>query len=63
MAITLMNAMKAVGADSLNGDTMFAVTEDYITASDSLQCPVAMQPRTEPSGVRKISRRKEMTSL
>jgi len=44
MAVALIKEMKAVGADGLNGDTMWGVTEDFRQAYDSLDYPVALQP-------------------
>ncbi|MCW3089525.1 MAG: hypothetical protein JWP81_594 [Ferruginibacter sp.] len=44
MAVSLTLAMKEIGADGLNGDTMFGVTEDYKAAYDSLGYTIALQP-------------------
>ncbi|WP_205686266.1 formylglycine-generating enzyme family protein [Chitinophaga parva] len=44
MAAALIAEMQAVGADGLNGDTMFGVTEDFQQACDSIGYPVALQP-------------------
>jgi gamma-glutamyl hercynylcysteine S-oxide synthase len=44
MAAALVKAMKDLGADGLNGDTMFGVTEEYRNVFDSLGYPLALQP-------------------
>jgi formylglycine-generating enzyme required for sulfatase activity len=44
MAVALVKEMKEVGADGLNGDTMWGVTEDFRNAYDSLNYPLALQP-------------------
>jgi len=44
MAAALVKAMKEIGADGLNGDTMPGVTEDYKDAFDSLGYVLALQP-------------------
>jgi gamma-glutamyl hercynylcysteine S-oxide synthase len=40
----ILQEMKAIGADGLNGDTMFGVTEDFLEAGDSLDYPMVFQP-------------------
>jgi len=40
----LVNEMKLIGADGLNGDTMFGVTEDFLKAADSLDYSLVLQP-------------------
>ncbi len=44
MPVALVKEMKLFGADGLNGDTMWGVTEDFKNAYDSLDYPVALQP-------------------
>lgn len=44
MPVALLKEMKKLGADGLNGDTMWGVTEDFRDAYDSLQFPVALEP-------------------
>ena len=44
MAAALIKEMKSIGADGLNGDTMFGVTEDFQKACDSLAYPLVLQP-------------------
>jgi formylglycine-generating enzyme required for sulfatase activity len=44
MATALIKEMKSVGADGMNGDTMYGVTEDFKNAYDSLGYPVVLQP-------------------
>jgi len=44
MAVALSKAMKEIGADGLNGDTMPGVTEEYRNAYDSLGYALALQP-------------------
>jgi hypothetical protein len=44
MPVGLMKEMKEIGADGVNGDTMWGVTEDFRNAYDSLGYPVALQP-------------------
>lgn len=44
MPLALVREMKELGADGLNGDTMFGVTEDFLHACDSLHYPLALQP-------------------
>jgi len=44
IAVALVKEMKAIGADGLNGDTMFGVTEDFLAACDSLEYPLVLQP-------------------
>jgi len=44
MATALIKEMKSVGADGMNGDTMYGVTEDFKNAYDSLRYPVVLQP-------------------
>ena len=44
MNVALVKEMKALGADGLNGDTMWGVTEDFRDAYDSLNYPLALQP-------------------
>ena len=44
MSVALVKEMKELGADGLNGDTMWGVTEDFLDAYDSLNYPLALQP-------------------
>ena len=44
MPVALVNEMKIIGADGMNGDTMNGVTEDFKDASDSLDYPLVFQP-------------------
>jgi len=44
MPVALMNEMKLLGADGLNGDTMEGVTEDFLKASRDIKYPVALEP-------------------
>lgn len=44
MPQTLVNEMKAIGADGMNGDTMNGVTGDFIKACDSIGYELAFQP-------------------
>jgi gamma-glutamyl hercynylcysteine S-oxide synthase len=44
MPVALIKEMKAIGADGMNGDTMFGITGDFQHASDSLGYPVVLQP-------------------
>ncbi len=44
MAVALVKKMKEIGADGLNGDTMFGVSDDFAHAADSLGYPLAFQP-------------------
>lgn len=44
MAEALSREMKDLGADGLNGDTMFGVTEAYKNAYTELKYPLALQP-------------------
>jgi formylglycine-generating enzyme required for sulfatase activity len=44
MPAALMEEMKSIGADGMNGDTMYGVTEDFKNAYDSLGYPVVLQP-------------------
>lgn len=44
MPVGLMKEMKLLGADGMNGDTMWGVTEDFRNAYDSLGYPIALQP-------------------
>lgn len=44
MPAALVSEMKLIGADGLNGDTMYGVTEDFRAAYDSLEYPLALQP-------------------
>lgn len=44
MPVALVQEMKAIGADGLNGDTMFGVTDDFLHACDSLEYPLVLQP-------------------
>lgn len=42
--VEIVREMKMIGADGLNGDTMFGVTEDFLAACDSLKYPLVLQP-------------------
>jgi formylglycine-generating enzyme required for sulfatase activity len=44
MPAVLIKEMKEIGADGMNGDTMWGVTEDFQHAYDSLDYPVVLQP-------------------
>ncbi len=44
MPVALVKEMKVLGADGLNGDTMWGVSEDFRDAYDSLDFPLALQP-------------------
>ena len=44
MAMGLVKEMKSLGADGLNGDTMWGVSDDFRDAADSLDYPVVLQP-------------------
>jgi len=44
MPVALIKEMKMLGADGMNGDTMWGVTEDFRNAYDSLGYPVALEP-------------------
>jgi hypothetical protein len=44
MPVALIKEMKEIGADGMNGDTMWGVTEDFRNAFDSLGYPVVLQP-------------------
>ena len=44
MPVALVKEMKILGADGLNGDTMWGVTEDFRDAYDSLHYPLVLQP-------------------
>ncbi len=55
MAAALLEALKAVGADGLNGDTMSGVTEDYASASDSLNYPTALQPELSVKNINMLA--------
>ncbi|MCI1778761.1 MAG: formylglycine-generating enzyme family protein [Bacteroidales bacterium] len=44
MAEELVKEMKEIGADGLNGDTMFGVTEDFKKAYEGLHYPLLLQP-------------------
>jgi gamma-glutamyl hercynylcysteine S-oxide synthase len=44
VAKALVKEMKSLGADGMNGDTMYGVSEDFKNASDSLGYPLAFQP-------------------
>lgn len=44
MPVALVKEMKILGADGLNGDTMWGVTEDFRDACDSLDYPLVLQP-------------------
>jgi formylglycine-generating enzyme required for sulfatase activity len=54
MAVTLVKKMKTLGADGLNGDTMFGVSEDFRTASDSLDYPLALEPENSIKNLKMI---------
>jgi hypothetical protein len=44
MMVALVKEMKVLGADGLNGDTMWGVTEDFRNAYDSIDYPLVLQP-------------------
>ncbi|NWJ52459.1 MAG: SUMF1/EgtB/PvdO family nonheme iron enzyme [Bacteroidetes bacterium] len=44
MPLALVEEMKRIGADGLNGDTMFGVTEDFRMAANSIGYPLILQP-------------------
>lgn len=44
MPVVLIGEMKEIGADGMNGDTMWGVTEDFKHAYDSLDYPIVLQP-------------------
>ena len=44
MPVAIINEVKLLDADGLNGDTMSGVTEDFRNAYDSLQYPVVLEP-------------------
>ncbi|HKK47341.1 MAG TPA: SUMF1/EgtB/PvdO family nonheme iron enzyme [Balneolaceae bacterium] len=44
MPVALVKEMKMLGADGMNGDTMWGVTKDFQQASDSLSYPLVYQP-------------------
>jgi formylglycine-generating enzyme required for sulfatase activity len=54
MAVALVKEMKEVGADGLNGDTMWGVTEDFRNAYDSLNYPLALQPEVAIKDLRMV---------
>lgn len=44
MPVALVSEMKELGADGMNGDTMWGVTGDFRDAYDSLGYPLVLQP-------------------
>lgn len=44
MPVALVNEMKIIGADGMNGDTMWGIPEDFRNAYDSLGYPVSLHP-------------------
>ncbi|HEY8661593.1 MAG TPA: SUMF1/EgtB/PvdO family nonheme iron enzyme [Hanamia sp.] len=44
MPLAIVSEMKSIGADGLNGDTMFGVSLDFLKAIDTLNYPIALQP-------------------
>ena len=44
IAKTIINEMKDLGTDGLNGDTMNGVTKDFLDAYTAVNYPVALQP-------------------
>lgn len=54
MPVALIQEMKALGADGMNGDTMWGVTEDFFHAYDSLGYPVVLQPELALRPLEKI---------
>ncbi len=54
MADNLVNEMKTIGADGLNGDTMFGVTEDFFNASNQINYPLVLQPENSISDLKMI---------
>lgn len=42
--VVLIQEMKEIGADGMNGDTMWGVTEDFQRTYDSLDYPIVLQP-------------------
>lgn len=54
MPVALMEEMKRIGADGMNGDTMAGVPEDFRSAYDSLDYPVALQPEWSISDLKMV---------
>jgi formylglycine-generating enzyme required for sulfatase activity len=54
MPVALIKEMKEIGADGLNGDTMFGVTADFLKASDSLHYPLIFQPEVGISDLKMV---------
>jgi formylglycine-generating enzyme required for sulfatase activity len=52
--VAIVKEMKTIGADGLNGDTMFGVTEDFLTAIDSLHYPLVLQPELNFNDLRMV---------
>ena len=44
MPVTLVKEMKEIGADGMNGDTMWGIPIDFKNAYDSLDYPLVLQP-------------------
>lgn len=54
MPLALVEEMKRIGADGLNGDTMFGVTEDFHKAADSISYPLILQPEVAINDLRMV---------
>ena len=54
MALALVKEMKNLGADGINGDTMYGVTEDFEDACDSIQYHIALQPELNFSNLKML---------
>jgi formylglycine-generating enzyme required for sulfatase activity len=54
MPAALVKEMKEIGADGMNGDTMFGVSEDFYTASKNENYPLAFQPELSLKDLRSI---------
>ena len=55
MAAAIIQEMKAIGADGLNGDTMFGVDSAFRDASDSLHYPIVLQPEVAVNDLKMLS--------
>ncbi|WP_335964796.1 SUMF1/EgtB/PvdO family nonheme iron enzyme [Galbibacter sp. PAP.153] len=63
MALALVKEMKRLGADGLNGDTMFGVTREFMAAADSLDYPLIFQPELSIGSPQKFTQKKETDTL
>ena len=54
MPFALVREMKQIGADGLNGDTMFGITEDFSAAADSLDYPLVLQPEVAINNLKMV---------